>query len=399
MQLQNRLSQGLNPIILPTNQEYQTSSPSQPLKYSEGISLLEALPNIVWVADGSGAIAYLNQQWFNFTGLKGSDSLEDTFWQAIHPEDRLLTRQKWNKAVKKQEFYQTQCRLRRLDGFYYWFLCQAKPIIIEEGREIQWVGTYTRTNSHNSTTQAIGEIIATDKVSLEKQLKQMQGLLDKRDREFEQFTYLASHDLKSPLRAISNLAEWLEEDLMDLLPVESQHQLKMLRRRVQRMEMMIEGLLEYSRVGKIQHPVELVDVSALISEIVDRLEPPPQFLVEVAAPMPIFTTKKAPLAQVFTHLIDNAIKHHPRYDGRVYISVQDRGKFYEFAVKDDGLGIDLRDGDRIFTMFNTVSSRDTLETAGMGLAIVKKILETEGCKISLESELDRGSVFQFTWLK
>jgi PAS domain S-box-containing protein len=404
MQLQNKnkleRGLGLNPVILPTSPEYQNSKASESFEKSDGICWLEALPNMAWVGDASGAIAYLNPQWYNFTGSKGSSSLDENFWQAIHPEDRLLTQQKWGKAVLEGQTYQVKCRLRDLAGAYYWFIGQAQPVSLSRGKKPKWVGTYTQTNTQPVTTPSIAsENTARDKALLETKLKEMQGLLKQRSQEFEEFTYIASHDLKSPLRAISNLAEWLEEDTLDLLPVENQHQLKILRRRVRRMELMLEGLLEYSRVGKTQDQLELVDVSALISEVIDTLEVPPQFSIEWARQMPTFRTKKAPLAQVFTHSIDNAIKHHPRYDGNVYISVKDLGKFYEFGVMDDGAGISLTNCDRIFTLFQTVSSRDTLETAGMGLAIVKKILENQGCEITLESQIDRGSVFRFTWSK
>jgi PAS domain S-box-containing protein len=400
MQLQNKLERNLNPIILPTSPECQNSKASESFEKSDGLCWLEALPNMAWVGDSSGAIAYLNPQWYNFTGSKRYDSLDESFWQAIHPEDRLLTKQKWKKAVLQGQAYQVKCRLKNLAGTYYWFIGQAKPVSLGRQKKPKWVGTYIQTDTQLVATPSIvSENTASDKSLVETELKQIQGLLKQKNLEFDDFTYIASHDLKSPLRAISNLSEWLEEDTLDLLPIENQHQLKMLRRRVRRMELMLEGLLEYSRAGKTQHQLELVDVSALIAEMVDSLEVPPQFSIKWAQQMPVFRTQKAPLTQVFTHLIDNAIQHHPRCDGNVYICVKDLGKFYEFGVTDDGSGISLTNCDRIFSLFQTVSSRDTLETAGMGLAIVKKILENQGCKITLESKIDRGSVFRFTWPK
>ncbi|MBW4505202.1 MAG: CHASE3 domain-containing protein [Scytonematopsis contorta HA4267-MV1] len=223
--------------------------------------------------------------------------------------------------------------------------------------------------------------------------------LIERNQELDQFAYIVSHDLKAPLRAISNLSTWIEEDLKDKLPTESQYQMQLLRQRVARMEDLINGLLEYSRVGRVQTKSEFVNVGIMLAEIIDSLDPPPTFIIEIEAEMPTLTTKALLLRQVFTNLISNAIKHHNRPDGRVNISVKDLGEFYEFVVADDGVGIDPEFHDKIFTIFQTLKSRDSKENTGIGLAIVKKIIESEGCMIRLESQVSQGSTFRFTWRK
>ena len=223
--------------------------------------------------------------------------------------------------------------------------------------------------------------------------------LIERNQELDQFAYIASHDLKAPLRAISNLSTWIEEDLKDKLPTETQHQMQLLRQRVARMENLINGLLEYSRVGRVQTASEVVNVGTMLAEIIDSLDPPPTFIIEIEPEMPTLTTKTLLLRQVFTNLIGNAIKHHNRPDGHVNISVKDQGEFYEFVVADDGIGIDPEFHDKIFTIFQTLKSRDSKENTGIGLAIVKKIIESEGCTICLESQVSQGSTFRFTWSK
>ncbi len=223
--------------------------------------------------------------------------------------------------------------------------------------------------------------------------------LTERNQELDSFAYIASHDLKAPLRGIANLSEWLEEDIKDDLKAENQQQLQLLRKRVYRMEALINGLLEYSRVGRIQTLSEKVDVSELLAEIIDSLNPPSTFKIEIAPQMPVFVTKKLLLSQVFANLISNAIKHHPRKDGNLKISVEDKTELYQFIVADDGRGIDRANQDKIFTIFQTLESRDKKENTGVGLSIVKKIVESEGGKIRLESELGKGAAFYFTWLK
>jgi PAS domain S-box-containing protein len=223
--------------------------------------------------------------------------------------------------------------------------------------------------------------------------------LTERNQELDSFAYIASHDLKAPLRGIANLSQWLEEDIKNDLTSENQHQFELLRKRVYRMEALIDGLLEYSRVGRVQTASEEVDVSKLLAEIIDSLNPLPTFNIEIASEMPVFMTKKLLLRQVFANLISNAIKHHPRNHGHIKISVEEKKELYKFIVSDDGAGIDPKNQEKIFTIFQTLQSRDKKENTGVGLSIVKKIVESEGGKINLDSELGKGATFYFTWLK
>jgi PAS domain S-box-containing protein len=223
--------------------------------------------------------------------------------------------------------------------------------------------------------------------------------LQSRNQELDQFAYVASHDLKAPLRAIASLSEWMEEDLSDQIPYENKHQMNLLRSRVKRMEALINGLLYYSRIGRTHIPIETVDVRALIEEIIDSLAPPSTFTFTIGPEMPIMNTRRLPLRQVLANLLDNALMHHPRLDGNVAVSVADRGRWYEFTIQDDGNGIDPSYHDKIFTIFQTLEPRDVRESTGIGLAIIKKILETEGGSIKVESQVGEGAAFKFTWLK
>ena len=230
-------------------------------------------------------------------------------------------------------------------------------------------------------------------------LGQANAALENRNQELEQFAYVTSHDLKAPLRAIANLSEWIEEDLAGQLPEENQQQMRLLRGRVHRMEALINGLLEYSRVGRTQTTTEQIDVADLLADVIDSLDPPDSFTVHVAPTMPTLMTKRMPLRQVFANLISNGIKHHDRDDGQIQISVQDQGDWVEFAVADDGPGIDPEYHHKIFAIFQTLQARDTRENTGVGLAIVKKTVETEGGSIRVDSAEGAGATFYFTWPK
>jgi PAS domain S-box-containing protein len=229
--------------------------------------------------------------------------------------------------------------------------------------------------------------------------QQSQAALEQRNQELDSFVYVVSHDLKAPLRAVANLSEWIEEDLAGSLTTTIQEQMTLLRSRICRMEATIDGLLDYARVGRTENTHQLTIVAQLLAEIVDSLAPPPKFTIAIAQNMPTLHTSQVLLAQVFTNLIGNGIKHHNRADGSLHIGIVERGNFYEFTIADDGPGIAPDQHDRVFEIFQAVNPQNRSDSTGIGLAIVKKIIEAEGGKIRLESQLGQGTTFYFTWPK
>ncbi|MBE9076797.1 GAF domain-containing protein [Romeria aff. gracilis LEGE 07310] len=223
-----------------------------------------------------------------------------------------------------------------------------------------------------------------------------------RNRELDEFTYIVSHDLKAPLRAISNLSDWLMEDLGGQLPEENQRQLSLLQSRVLRMDGLIDALLKYSRLGRLSIEKTDVDVARLLAEIQAGLSRPPEFDIQIQGEMPTLHTEQVALEQVLTNLMSNAIKHHHRSDGTVQISWQKQERFYEFTIADDGPGIAPENQEKIFSIFqrlnysNADSTRSS-ESTGIGLTIVKKLVEDRGGRVTLKSALGQGSVFRFTW--
>lgn len=253
----------------------------------------------------------------------------------------------------------------------------------------------TQSKKHEAALQARAEELA----KITARLAQTTAILKKKNSELDQFAYIVSHDLKAPLRAIANLSQWIEEDLEDKLTADTRHQMDLMRGRVHRLEALINGILQYSRVGRLQVELSLVDLEVLLADVIDSLAPPPEFVVKVMPGMPKLMTERLPLEQVFTNLISNGIKHNHRQSGQIVISVTDKIDFYEFSVADDGPGIAPEFHEKIFVIFQTLEARDKIENTGVGLAIVKKIIEDKGGTISLESQLGQGAIFRFTWPK
>jgi PAS domain S-box-containing protein len=223
--------------------------------------------------------------------------------------------------------------------------------------------------------------------------------LERSNQELDQFAYVASHDLKAPLRVINNASLWLEEDLAGKLTDEDRENMRLLRNRVQRMEKLLDDLLEYSRVGKTEDARyrEMIDGAELIYDMRLLLTPPPGIEIRVADSLGGISVPRMPLQLVLYNLIANAMKHHDRGTGLIEVEAVPCDGFLQFTVRDDGPGIPKEFQEKIFEMFYTLRPRDQVEGSGMGLALVKKIVERWGGTITVSSDGGRGSAFTLTW--
>jgi signal transduction histidine kinase len=233
--------------------------------------------------------------------------------------------------------------------------------------------------------------------TLEQQVDERTQELNRSNQDLEQFAYIASHDLKAPLRAIDHLSTWVLEDVGHMLPSRSHEHLEKMRSRIMRMEGLLDDLLTYSRAGRLRGAAGSVDLNELVARVIDTVSPPEGFTVSVEGNLPTLYTYTAPLETVLRNLVNNAIKHHDKPVGTVRISATERGDMLEFVVADDGPGIDPAFHDRIFQMFQTLRPRDQVEGSGMGLAVVDKIITSVGGNIHVDSTPGSGATFRFAW--
>lgn len=231
----------------------------------------------------------------------------------------------------------------------------------------------------------------------QQELEKSNRQLAQTNKELETFAYVASHDLKSPLRGIAQLSSWIDEDLEEKEFAEVAKHTQMLRNRIQRMEKLLDDMLIFYRAGKTDGNISRIDLAHMARELFDIQNTKIGLRLELGDNLPVFDSLSTPFEQILRNLFSNAIKHHDASEGVIRIEARClNNDFYEVDVIDDGPGIPVQFQERVFGMFQTLKPRDEMEGSGMGLALIKKIVETYGGTISVHSE-GRGCRFTFTW--
>lgn len=285
-----------------------------------------------------------------------------------------------DKGIKNNRSLHMRVPLQFSSGERRYLLLKAKPLHDEqEGRLLVGVLQDITQQEQKETGQ-----------------KEEVAQLEKKCQDLNQFAYLVSHDLKAPIRGISSLATWLNEDNREQLDQEGQQRLDMIVDRTKRMYQLIESILQYSRVGRQDQEIEEVDTNAVVHDTLNILNVPDSFEVRIMFPMPNVLYDPMRLSQVFQNLLSNAIKHSDKKAGRIYVSSQEQEANYIFCVADNGQGIAPEDHERIFQMFQTLEGHKNGENSGLGLAFVQKIVENYGGRIWVESQKNEGAKFFFT---
>lgn len=229
--------------------------------------------------------------------------------------------------------------------------------------------------------------------------KQKQALLNElayQNQELSDYAHMVSHDLKSPLRSIDALTSWLSEDYAQVFDSNGKNTLDLIRDNVEKMDTLISGILEYSTIGKNQIETYDVDANLLIDNILKIIHVPTNISI-IKTNLPVLRGDKYRLQQLFQNLISNAIKYNDKDQGTIKIGAEEKTDYWQFYIKDNGKGIDKSYFDKIFKTF--IKLENNPDSTGIGLSIVKKIVELYGGTIWLESQVNVGTTFYFTLKK
>ena len=294
----------------------------------------------------------------------------------------------------------------RHDGYLSHYRETGERRIIGKGREvaglrrdgtvfpIELTVTEMQLGERRMFTGMVRDI--TQRKLAEAQNERLLAELTSANEELTSFAYVVSHDLKAPLRGIGSLADWISTDYAAHFNDEGKEHMRLLIQRVHRMGALIDGILQYSRVGRVREVAAAVDLNALLRVVIDLLAPPPHIAITVDPALPVIVAEPTRLQQLFHNLISNAVKYMDKAQGQVHVGFTDGGGEWLFFVADNGPGIEARHFEKIFQLFQTLAPRDRVESTGVGLTLAKKIVEMYGGRIWVESVPGAGATFHFS---
>lgn len=216
------------------------------------------------------------------------------------------------------------------------------------------------------------------------------------NKELQEFAYITAHDLKTPLRAIGTLADWLLVDYVDKFDEQGKENVRLLVAKAKQMSSLIDDILRYSGAGQNTRKPQAVDLNRVVSGVMNEIAPPRHIHVTIENPLPTLICPKNHIIQIYQNLLSNAVKYMDKPEGQIKIGCVDSDNTWKFHVTDNGPGIEKKYFDKIFKIFQTLSPRKGIESTGIGLSIVKKLVELNKGTVWVESEVGTGSTFYFT---
>lgn len=358
--------------------------------------LANALPQLVWVANANGDVTYYNDRVSEFAGAY-KDNVGNWIWEGmVHPDDIYHTEKAWKKSVALGIIYQIEHRIRMGDNNYRWYLSRAIPQKDEEGKLIKWFGTAT--DIHSAKEQAA--ILEEEVKKRTHELKELNLSLQQSNNELQQFAHVASHDLKEPLRKIRTFTERLVDDQKTVFSSNAQLYVQKINSATDRMNSMIEGVLNYSMINADEQNIQLVDLNMVLENIESDLE---LVIREKSAvinrtALPEIDGAFVLLYQLFYNLINNSLKFTS--PGRAPIisitslSFENEGTTHvEIRIEDNGIGFEPHEAEKIFDTFSRLNSKDQFEGTGLGLSLCKRIVQRHHGTIEASGKKDQGAVF------
>ena len=355
-------------------------------------SLTLATSQIVWNTDPQGEMREDLPMWREFTG-QTSEELKGQGWiDALHPVDRERTADLWSRSVSGRSLYHTEFRLRRHDGEYRHMAVHGVPVLERDGTIREWVGTCADITDRVLAEEEVRKL----NEKLEKRVVERTAELETANQELEAFAYSVSHDLRAPLRAVDGFSRILLEDYGPQLPNEAQHYLQVARDNALQMGDLIDGLLAFSHLGRQPLRKRTVAPADLVRQVLEdlRLEQTGRRVEITVGNLPVCEGDPLLLKQVFVNLLSNALKYsRTRENAHIEIAAADSTAYY---VRDNGVGFDMRYADKLFGVFERLHRVGEYEGAGVGLAIVQRIVHRHGGRVWAEAAVNQGATFYFT---
>jgi PAS domain S-box-containing protein len=341
--------------------------------------LMDGIPDAIYFKDAQRRYIRLNAAEVKLLKAESEESVVGLREEDLLPSERAAARRAEDLKLLETGEPLSDCVecFEQEDGSVLWFSKSGAPVRDETGSIIGLAGI------RRDVTQ----------------LKRQELMLARSNLHLEEFAHVASHDLRSPLRAIANTVEWLAEDLGDGVAPEIQEHLDRLRLQARRATSLVTDLHNYSKVGRKKELEETVDVERMAKEIFRSLPAAKHMRLTFEGEPISLITAKAPLDLVLRNLVDNAVKYHDRTDGTVAVRCKGNHSTVAFEVEDDGPGIAEQYHDMVFQPFQKLESYEQVSGSGLGLATVKKTVEHFGCSINLCSPIcdGRGARFAFDW--
>ena len=352
-------------------------------EYEESLTLIKHFidqsTDAIEVADESGKIFFVNQKAANLLGIPVNNLIGSNIYDL---NDKMRSKKDWERICQSLKTNK-ELIFKRLQKF--------------KNQEPRLMESILNKIIINDKVYIIG--VSRDITARQEAEKEKEELIEKlraMNEELEDFAHIVSHDLKAPLRGIKTIGSWLLMDHLNNLDEDGKELVQLLDRRVERMYSLIEGILQYSKVGHNNSETQILDIKQVINEIIDDLEKPAHFSINITSNLPIITNDGTQIRQVFQNFITNAIKYNDKEKGLVEISCKDLETHWEFCISDNGPGIQPKYHEKIFQIFQTLQKRDDFESTGIGLTIVSKIIKNNFGEIRIDSAQGKGAKFYFT---
>ena len=360
----------------------------------KSIRLLDESKSNIYKTDLDGKITYINPSFISLLEVSGPNEflgqhfLPDRFWFDLKDKERFL------QELRSGSIESRELTLKTANGnklYVTIFPSYNKDVHGEINGSHGVVYDITAKKELVALRNAEEEL-----ERLNKDLESAVRELKQANEELQEFAHVTAHDLKTPLRAIGTLAGWLLKDYADKFDEQGKKKVGMLFTRARQMNALIDDILRYSRVGHDITKKQRVDLNAVLSEVIAGIDPPENIEITIESEMPVLKCEKVHIIQIFQNLLSNAIKYMDKPSGQIKIGCAEQDAFWRFSVIDNGCGIERKHYERIFKLFQTLSPCDGVENTGIGLSIVKKIVELNDGSVSVESEVGKGSTFIFT---